>query len=877
MRYFTTFMIALLFWQNLNSQTNLRGKVTDTEGEPLPGINILIYKPGTKLLIAFAISDGDGNFRTSVSSPADSLDIEASSIHCRKEYRRIANVSQNLQFVLEYDTKQLETFTVKASPIERRGDTLSYLVSSFAKKEDRAIEDVIKRMPGIEVEPNGQILYQGLPLLKFYVEGLDLMSGRYGVISKNLPHGTVSTVEILENHQPIRILEERVYSQQAALNLKLKRDITTTGTAKIETGYKPWMWDVNLTPMAFTKNFQVVTSYQSNNSGKDVSQQLNMLTLNDFLENAGRPDENPGLLGVQSASPPQIEQNRYLDNKIHLFNFNGLIKMNKDFQLRANLYYVNDRQQQQATLYRNLFTPSDTLSFEENISNQLFNNYLLGEFTLNRNVTKNYLNNKLKIKSHWDKQSGLVLNDSDEITQNLHNPVREISNELQSVNPIGKHLVRFQSYFSYDHSPHYLAVSPGQFPEILNDDIAYENMLQKIDLKRFYTDESASFVLGWKRFTFTPRAGFAYRWQTLESNLFITRHNSENEIGTGFLNEMEGRQTRTYLQTDVEYKKGSFSINAKLPFSWQMVQLKDLISADGQNINRFLFDPGLSIDYKFCNFWRVWGSWNYTNKLGDMDRVHYGFILKNYRNLSKNAAPLSETTRHSFSSRISYRNPITSFFNNINYMYSESNENLIYSSLVQADGTTIIQATMLPNTSYSNSIGLQSSKYIAAAKTTISIRANYFQRKGKSLMNSELFNTTTQFYSLMPDLNFHITDWLNAAYTLDASYIQTFIENDRRSNISMLKHKFNCFAFPTKSQSFSFSAEYYDLKGDSHFFADFLYRYTISKRKMDMEFRWNNIFNTKTYTGYQASAFTVYESTYFLRPSQVLLSVKFSF
>ena len=56
-----------------------------------------------------------------------------------------------------------------------------------------------------------------------------------------------------------------------------------------------------------------------------------------------------------------------------------------------------------------------------------------------------------------------------------------------------------------------------------------------------------------------------------------------------------------------------------------------------------------------------------------------------------------------------------------------------------------------------------------------------------------------------------------------------------------------------------------------------LYRYTFTKQKIDIEFRWSNIFNAKTYTTYQASTFAIYESIYFLRPSQVFLSVKFGF
>ncbi len=877
MRTIITFIFTLIFCLNSQAQINIQGQIEDEKGEALSNINILIYLPNSKTLIAYAVSNEKGQFQTRVNALSDSLDLELSSIHFRKEFRRIPNNSQSLQFKLVSDTKQLEAFTVKASLIEKRGDTLSYLVSSFAGKEDRAIEDVLRRMPGIEIEPNGQILYQGLPLQKFYVEGLDLMSGRYGVISKNLPHSTVSTVEILENHQPIRILEERVYSQQASLNLKLKRDITTTGTGKLGIGASPMLWDVNLTPMTFTKNFQVVSSYQSNNTGNDASRQLRIMTLEDLLQNTDRPNENSGLLNIQAASPPQIEQNRFLDNKMHLLNFNGLLRMSRDFQLRANLYYIDDQQQQTAGLERTIFIPGDTLNFSENINNKLHNNYLLGEFTLSRNVKNNYLNNKLKIKSRWDKHLGLVSDGSENISQTLKSPLKSISNELRSVNPVGKHLVEFQSYISYDHSPHSLEINPGQFTGVLNQNEDYDKLHQQVDLKRFFADHSASFSFGSKSLSFTPRVGIAFRKQVLESTILLSQENYDYEAGINFSNNLEGQHTQAYVRTDIEFKKENLTLRANLPFSWQNVELEDVNLNQGQNLKRILFDPRLSLSYKYRNFWQLSSSWSYTNNLGDMDRIQYGYILKTYRNLSQNAAPLSESNRHNFSSRLSYRNPISSFFNAINYLYSINNTNLMYSSLIQSDGTTIMQASHLPNTSYNHGLNVSSSKYFSAIKSTISFRGAINHHKGKSLINEALFNTTSKFYNLSPALNIRFAEWLNTEYEINATYIQTFIEKDKKSDISLLRHKFNFFAFPTRNQLISLSTEYYNLDKNNNFFADFLYRYTISEKKIDLEFRWNNIFSTKAYTSYQASDFTVYESTYILRPSQVLFSIKFSF
>jgi hypothetical protein len=779
---------------------------------------------------------------------------------------------------LVHDVTQLESFTVKASPIKQKGDTLSYLVSTFANEEDRAIEDVLQNMPGIEVEPNGKILYQGIPIQKFYVEGLDLMEGRYVVVSKNLPHGSVSTVEILENHQPIRILEDKQASYRASLNLKLKPGITTTGTATLGNGFSPFLWDVNITPMTFTKKFQIVSSYQTNNTGNDAARQLKVQTFDEFLRNADRPSENPQMLNVQSANPPEIEQSRYLDNNIHLLNFNILHKIGNDFQLRTNIFYINDIQKQRASVLRTYYTPTDTLEFTENMENRLNDNFLHTEFSLNRNVKKNYLNNELKIEARWDKGLGTVVTENENIGQTLDNPLKSISNDLRTVSQIGKHLVEFRSFISYDNSPHILEVEPGRFDGALNQGKPYKMVQQQIDLTRFYTDNSAGFVYSWKRISFSPRMGIAYRQQFMESNILTTNNGEEDTTNGIFENQLEGSHAQAYLKTKIEYRKSGFTVKAKLPISWQQVSLDDLLLDGGnQKLVRFFFDPRLSIDYKVNGFWRIRGSWGYTNRLGDIDRIHYGFILKNHRLLSQNAAPLAETSNQNIGVHLEYRNPVTSFFNSFNYIYGISNTNLMYGNIVQDDGTTILQSFYLPNKAYSHNLQGRTSKYFSATKTSIGFRANFNHRNGKSLMNDELFKTTNLLYILAPDLNIRITSWLNTDYSLEANYIKTFIEDEKKSDISILRHKLNIFAFPAKDHLLSLESEYYKLDDNNNIFVDILYRYTVSKRKIDIELRWNNIFNNKTYTSYQASDFTVWESTYLLRPSQVFLSVKFSF
>ena len=876
-RSLLTLIIATMVSTTLRSQVIIGGRVTSLGGEALARINIMVYLPDDRSLIAFALSDEKGNFKTSVNAPTDSLIVKVSSINYKNESRRVANVSQQLVFKLAVDVKELEGIKVIAPAIEKHGDTLTYFVKSFAHNEDRAIEDVLKRMPGIEVETNGQILYQGMPINKFYVEGLDLMESRYTMVSKNLPKGSVTEVEVLENHQPMRMLQDKVTSQQAALNLKIKKGVSTTGTASLAAGMSPFLWDVNITPMTFTKSLQVLSSLQSNNTGNDVSKQINELTYDNIRSAADRPTEKINMLNVLAASPPEISSSRYLDNHIVLMNFNMLQSLSPEVKLRSNIYFTYDEQQAQTSMIRTMYTPADTLQFSEQFENQLTNKNLYAKFNINRNVKKNYLNNDIKIQSGWDTQGGTVITGGNQVVQALQNPLKSFSNELKSFNPIGKHIWQIQSYFLYDQNPHNLAVKPGQFEAQLNDSMPYNRVTQKTDIKRLYTDNSAGLVLGIKRFTIKPRAGIIYQQQQLLSRIKVNTNNTETEMDPAYANDIKNKHLQAYLLTDIEYKTRKITFYGNFSLNTHKLEVTDAKPEYNQHLTRLLTDNSLSVEYRITGFWRAHASYGYNENISDFNEMYSGFIMKNYRNLSQNLLPVSTTRTQVVSSRIEYRNQIISFFNILSYVYSASHMASTSSSLINDDGSAIITSQGIPQTTATHFVQAYTSKYFSAAKTTLSLRVHYMQQKGTSVVNAETFNTCNRVVLVKPDISVHITPWMNLDYNLDASTIRTLIDLQQKSSISLLKHNIGFFFFPKQNQLFNFTTEYYRHNATDNIFVDMMYRYTFTKQKVDLELKCSNIFNSRSYTSFLANSFSVWETTYLLRPFQVIASVKFSF
>lgn len=145
---------------------------------------------------------------------------------------------------------KLPEVTVKVKPIQQNGDTIKYNVASFQGKEDHYLEDVLKKLPGIEVAENGTISYRGNSINHLNIEGQDLLGNRYNQATRNLPVDAVAQVQIMENDQPVRALKDRKPSERATLNIKLKSGYKLKPFGEFQGGiggFDNTLWDNHLT------------------------------------------------------------------------------------------------------------------------------------------------------------------------------------------------------------------------------------------------------------------------------------------------------------------------------------------------------------------------------------------------------------------------------------------------------------------------------------------------------------------------------------------------------------------------------------------------------------------------------------------------------
>ena len=236
-------------------------------------------------------------------------------------------------------TTKLPEVTVRLKPVEQVGDTIKYNVSAFQGKDDHYLEDVLKKMPGIQVSPNGTILYKGETINQFNIEGQNLLGNRYSQATRNLPVEAISQVQVMENDQPIRALKSTVPSDRATLNIKLKSGYKMRPFGELEggAGYgEDATWNNHLSVINIAAKNQLLLTAKMNNTGEDLSGNAvsNNINVSDLEGYVALPRNSVN--AMETIFSP-IPQQRYLKNKSYSVGFNHMHRVGRYGGLRTNI------------------------------------------------------------------------------------------------------------------------------------------------------------------------------------------------------------------------------------------------------------------------------------------------------------------------------------------------------------------------------------------------------------------------------------------------------------------------------------------------------------------------------------------------------------
>ena len=181
-------------------------------------------------------------------------------------------------FVLEEKTEYLKEVVIEANQkIRINRDTTTIKVASFGNKTEQTVEDILKKLPGIEVQKDGSIKAHGKTIDKLLIEGDDLFDKNYKLLTKNLDAKSLDAVQIIDDFEDNPILKGMNNSDKVALNLKLKKDKQNIWFGNIMAGAgivseNRWKEGINLGLLK--KKIKLFYLADYNNSGEKATDQV---------------------------------------------------------------------------------------------------------------------------------------------------------------------------------------------------------------------------------------------------------------------------------------------------------------------------------------------------------------------------------------------------------------------------------------------------------------------------------------------------------------------------------------------------------------------------------------------------------------------------
>lgn len=875
-------IIILLFFECnlliLCGQTIITGSVKDKNNEPLTA-SVTIQPKGSKIISSFSITNAQGLFSITYKGKEDSLEITVSGLNVGRHSSIVANKSNNIPFIINDNAFELKEVIVPPPKINQHGDTINYSVGAYTDQSDRVIGDVLKKMPGIKVSDNGTISYNGKNINKFYIENMDLLKGRYGIATENVSAKDVSTVQVLENHQPIKALQDKVPSDNPALNLKLKENAkgtwSVTGLAGI--GYQPVLWEGELTGMIFGKKSQNISTYKGNNTGKDIFSEFNS-----HYDYERVYVGSSSMLSIRNPSSPPVPAKRYLNNRSHAITGNQLIKLSDDLEFTAGILYYNDWNRKEGYSRTQQFMGSDSsLLIKEQVTTVTKTNNAEIALRLTSNAKEYYFDNALNLKGNWNNASGTgntqsnYQNLNQNISQYLDKSTFSVDNTVNWIKNIKDNSINIYFSSGYGQIPQTLTVSPVDYIGYNNVSTLSQNILSRELASKLMTSYGlriGDFLLDYNLSEKISLKNLNSDLQRVDSNsiTFYTPDSQQNKL---WYNNYQ-----TTLNQSYTYK--TLKLNAKIsfPVTFYILTINDLIQNTFSQYKKWIFTPSYSIRYDLSNFWQLSSSGGFDKSYGSINDAYSGFILQNYRSLVRNSIDkLYESRSGKANLNIRFGNPLSAIFAGAGINYGLFWHNLLY-GYDYNDVMSIKTVKEQPTTSDNYGVNIYGQKAFDFWQSNIRINGNYGEGRSELLIQNKIYKYCSQSYNAGTDINIYPLNILSVTYQLSWFQSRSYTEESstQLTPINGLSQSLKVNIFPTKELTISINTEHQYNSAASNkniLFADA--GITYKKKKLDVELEINNIFNTKQYVSASYSDISTYYYSCQLRPISALIKFRF--
>lgn len=861
------------------AQSLVSGSVKDKSGKPVEGAILSLFSLPDSAIISYYITETDGLYVLNAGKcKNDSLMVRMSGFNVKTVEKNLANRAQKVDFVAEDDILELKEVLVKAEKIWGNRDTLNYLVASFITSRDVSIGDVLKRLPGISVADNGMISYNGIPINKFYIENMDVLQGRYNIATEGISAEDVSTVQVLEHHQPVRALQNISTPENAAINLKLKENKKGTWIRSAELGLgfdEDMIWKNSISFMYFGRRSQHVLTYDNANNGSQIMNKINS------FYGPGGAGGGSRFTGVSGAGRAPFESEYTLYNNAHVLTLNNLQKLSETDVFHYNLVYAHDRTKSHGASHTIYSLPdgSEAESVEDKYSRETTDN-LSVNLRYESNKEYDYLSNSLSFSGNWRNSYGqIITGDGKTVKQN--SPWRSIgisdafslthTNEDKKGYNLGARL-------SYNTSPHSLTVSPGVFPNILNAGADYESIRQNVHVKSITGGINFSLISAVTIGNFSMSPSFSAKVEHVDMRSDISIDGTE-------LRADSMRNAQTWLRIEANaglnfrYKVKDLTIDIGAPVKYLFTRLGN-IGLDDVSRSKVLFSPSMNVKYIVTQGFELKASGGMNTSTPSWNSMYSGYILGNYNSLRRNEPTFYETSSYRGSFSMSYRNVMNMFFASVETYISRTDNEVMNSMFINPDASVVSTRIFMDNHSTSYGVSGELNRAFFWCNSSLKLDGGWDTGYGFSLRQNELMKNIRETGWAGLEFSLNPVKPVYLALTVNYSCSKSKTENVR-SYPSVHRVSGSVEASFDITDNLQVGAEFkhrYNgaVEGDKNFsLLDMNVAYKIKKIRLSLDVY--NVLNKKKYVVRSYSNLVEHYSESEIRPRTFLLSVKFNY
>jgi hypothetical protein len=874
------FFIMFFCFQFSYSQT-LTGVVQDTLKKPLQNANVIAKPKQATGKIKFAIADYIGRYRLELDKETD-YEISVSYIGHKEQtfHFETKNPVKTFDFTLKETGEVLKEviITHKYEPIVVKKDTVSYTVSAFASGNERKLGDQLEKLPGVEVDKNGGVTFQGKKVNQLLLDDKPFFGGGTKLGVQNIPADAVDKAEFIDNFNEVGFLKEVSDSDQLALNIKLKKDKKKFVFGDLQAGYGLDNYYLGHASL-FYYSPKINLSYigDVNNFGQRV------FTFDDLIRFQGGYStflsgrKNFGNLWNLSNDQTDVTRNK---SYFHALNFNYEVtpKVDIDGYFMFSKILQNSLNQTNNTYLQTLIEEQRTENGTN--KNQLFATNIKIDYNPEKNtkwfyniyseITNNITENFLKTNSNFQNTTFDNFSEADNYSLRQYIERHQKHNKKNTTTLVINHILEqnkpLQTWLT--NQPFFVGLIPLENDNNYKIEKLRKTTQNNIDVmfKHYWTINARNHLYSIIGNQYVTNQYFTSEKQILSNNTI-------NDFATnGFGNDV--KYTLNDFYTGLEYKFRIKKWTNKPMIYAHFYRLNTLQNSVNQNFKPFYLEPKWHSEYEFNDAEKITFDYVLKNEFPAEHLVAENYTLQSFNTVFKGNALLKNERFHRFSLNYMKNNLFRGWMIFANAIYTNKVKNIRNS--VVLDGINQFTTPILfdlPETNWMFNSNI--SKRIYKFNLSLNTSLNGFS------FIQELNNVTARndrnSQRIGLSLRTSNKDWpsVKIAYNHGFNQIKGIQNSDFQTQNFNATFDHEIIKHWILKSDYNWNKNIFDNRMDSFDNLDFSLAYQRKNNPWIFEFKVNNALNTPGKFTNNFSDFLISTQQIFILPRVALFSISY--